>query len=104
MSTLDGCHFFFWSGTLSPPLSSECLSSGTDVEKFVNAEYDTPTESQIVAADGDAQLTAVFASDHVYVLPGTRPGSTCRRARASVLSKAVGTAGARRHKEGKYDG
>ena len=56
------------------------------------------------AADGDVQLTAVFASDHVYVLPGTRLGSTCRRARASVLSKSVGTAGARRHKEGKYDG
>ena len=74
------------------------------MEKFVNAEYDTPTESQIVAADGDAQLTAVFASDHVYVLPGAGLGLTCRRARASVLSKSVGIAGARRHKEGKYDG
>ena len=32
------------------------------------------------------------------------PGSTCRRARASLLSKSVGTARARRHKEGEDDG
>ena len=83
--------FLFLERYSLPPLSSECLSSGTDVEKFVNAEYDTPTESQIVAADGDAQLTAVFASDHVYVLPGTRPGVP---EGARVLSKSVGTAGA----------
>ncbi len=37
------------------------------------------------AADGDAQLTAVFASDHVYVLPGAGPGSTGGRARAEVV-------------------
>jgi len=40
------------------------------------------------AIEGDA--TAVFASDHVYVLPGAGPGSGLPDGAASVLSKSVG--------------
>ena len=38
--------------------------------------------------EGDAK--AVFASDHVYVLPGAGPGSGVPDGAASVLSKSVG--------------
>lgn len=39
----------------------------------------------VLAIDGDA--TAVFASNHVYVLPGAGPGSGLLDGAASVLSK-----------------
>jgi hypothetical protein len=45
------------------------------------------------AAGGYAQSGAVFASDHVYVLPGAGPGSGAPEGAASVLSKSVGTGG-----------
>ncbi|KAL3809899.1 hypothetical protein ACHAXA_008551 [Cyclostephanos tholiformis] len=43
------------------------------------------------AVEGDRN--AVFASDHVYVLPGAGPGSGVPEGAASVLSKSVGTGG-----------
>jgi splicing factor 3B subunit 2 len=45
------------------------------------------------AAGGYAQSGAVFASDHVYVLPGAGPGSGAREGAASVLSKSAGAGG-----------
>jgi hypothetical protein len=45
------------------------------------------------AAGGYAQSGAVFASDHVYVLPGAGPGSGAPEGAASVLSKSAGAGG-----------
>ncbi len=46
-----------------------------------------------VAAGGYAQSGAVFASDHVYILPGAGLGLGGSEGAASVLSKLVGTGG-----------
>ena len=50
---------------------------------------------QQTSADKDAQQTSVFASDHVYVLPGGGAGASdaIPEGAASVLSKSVGTGG-----------
>jgi splicing factor 3B subunit 2 len=49
---------------------------------------------QQTSADKDTQQTSVFASDHVYVLPGGgAPTGQPLEGAASVLSKSVGTGG-----------